>query len=180
MARCDRDGEQGFAALMFVALVGTALILLALSFAETLPATGARRTAEQDRNLARAREAVVAFHHSTEEGWPCPDSDGDGIGDVSCANGKLTAFAAGDLPWLTLSLPRRAAFDVGGAPILYAADPGKAITVDVPGGTETVAYVLVAPGRDGVFSAENGDGDQTFEHRAGGDFDDRLTWQREK
>ncbi|MHB1213437.1 MAG: type II secretion system protein [Thiobacillus sp.] len=81
----------------------------------------ARRTAETNRTLEEAREAIIgyAMTHKTAVGsrpyLPCPDTNGDGIEETRTAD--KCPETVGFLPWVTLGT---GAQDAWGNRLLYA------------------------------------------------------------
>lgn len=131
---------------------------------------------------------------------PCPDMDGDGNAEGSCADAGPTNFTIGRLPWRTLGLD--APSDEFGEVFWYAisenyrygANKLTPLNSETPGylsldGTGDLVAVIIAPGEPvggqdtrntapnalgNYLEGENADGDRDFTASGAGQFNDRL------
>jgi hypothetical protein len=112
--RRSRRAQNGFALMLVLLLLGTALATLLFSYVKSSAQQGSTRNQITIAALAQAKAALIAFvvlqrlditcpptcPAARVGDLPCPDINNDGTADGPCNNGTI-----GRLPWNTLGLP---------------------------------------------------------------------------
>lgn len=101
-----RSRQQGYALIVFVALLTTAALTLAAKVVSNNAGNQITRDKITADALAQAREALIgraATDNNRPGTLPCPDNNNDGIADLLSGNNCPSYI--GRLPWRTLGLP---------------------------------------------------------------------------
>jgi type II secretory pathway pseudopilin PulG len=111
--------EQGFSFLELAIAMFILTLLLGSILVPLVTQVEQRQISETQKTMEAARDALLG--HSIARGYlPCPDTDNDGIENVTsgnCSNIDVDGIAHGNLPWQTLGI---ATNDAWGNRLRYA------------------------------------------------------------
>lgn len=184
-----RDGERGFAAIAFVAVLVIAGIMIAGFYARSSGERDLEITLRTEKNLLRVRDALLA-QALVDGRFPCPEDPTQGTDDGT-ADSCTGDYTAGRVPWHAIGLQEDDVSDAWGRPYTYVVDENATKSPYAPGrlrisedddndGTadrplaRNRDFVLVGHGANGLGAIggpgpalspaeqENTDGDRTF------------------
>lgn len=107
--------------------MGIVLVILSLLIGFLLVPLSTQREKEGIETTQRTMEEIqkaLLGYAIRQKGLPCPDRDGDGIGEIAACDANDKKGASGYLPWVDLGVGR---YDAWGHPFLYRLDSAYGI-----------------------------------------------------